>query len=673
MSAVSYLFSRFDQMKATGALPSPQGVALEILRLTQAEDTSISQLAHVLQADPALAGRLVRFANSTQAGAVRPVVAIGDAVRMLGFAVVRQLALGFSVLATNREGRCPGFDYPRFWSRSLATALAGQMLCARGRVLSPEEGFTCGLLCDIGSLALASLHPDAYGELLASGLEGSERMQAERERFGTDRVELTAALLEDWRLPRVFVDAVFHSEQPERAGFEPGSRARRLADSVGLARLIGQSFTAEPDTRARLVAPVLSRSTQFGLDPAELPAFYETLGEAWKRWGGVLSLDVGTAPAFEVPASAGEAAPSGDAPAGETVDLERTDPGVTFSPRPEAGRPPAVTPAARRTGLRLSIAGDVQVLEPGLPSLLESAGHQCQRFAGVPDVLAAMLNELPDGLLLAADSAEALGAACSRLRETAIGARVYVLGLLPASGADTLAEESSLAVVPANEGPDDVLLAPFSAAELGLRLRAMRRALARREEARRAHEDTRRLATELSVANRRLRRAALVDALTGLPNRRYAIDRLEQEWSSALRHSRALACLAIDIDAMPEGGGHSAADRTLAMLAGVLRDGVRAHDVLCRIGDTRFLAIAPVTDGPGAVEFANRLRAAVVRRFGASDGESSAPPQARGLTVSIGVASMAKNLRDPESLMQLAESALQTARAAGASQVYAAS
>lgn len=667
---MSYLFSRFDQMKATGALPSPQGVALEILRLTQAEDTSISQLAHVLQADPALAGRLVRFANSTQAGVVRPVVAIGDAVRMLGFAVVRQLALGFSVLAANREGRCPGFDYPRFWSRSLATALAGQMLCARGRVLSPEEGFTCGLLCDIGSLALASLHPEAYGELLSSGLDGGERLAAERERFGTDRIELTAALLEDWRLPRVFVDAVFHSEQPERAGFEPGSRARRLADSVGLARLIGQSFTAQADLRARLVAPVLSRSAQFGIDPTELPAFYDMLGEAWKRWGSVLSLDLGPVPEFEVP-RAGDAAGAQVAAPAQPAELEATDPGVTLAPRPEGARS-AVPVATKRSGLRLSVAGDIEVLERDLLRLLEAAGHDCRRFAGVAEVLESMVNELPDGLLLAADSAGALRAASERLRETAIGARVWVLGLLPVSEAAALADEASLTVVSDSAGPDDVLPVPFTAVDLGLRLRAMRRALARREVARRAHEDTRRLATELSVANRRLRRAALVDALTGLPNRRYAIDRLEQEWSSALRHSRSLSCLAIDVDAMPEGGGHSAADRALAMLAGVLRDGVRAHDVLCRIGDTRFLAIAPVTDGAGAVEFANRLRDSVARRFGSNGGESSAPVQARGLTVSIGVASMAKNLRDPESLMQLAESALQTARSAGAAQVYAA-
>ena len=166
---MSYVFTRFEQLKASGALPTVNGVALEILRLSQSEDTTVSQLAHVLHADPALAGRLIKFANSTQSGAARPVLSITDAVKLLGFAVVRQLCIGFSVLDANRTGGCAGFDYRRFWSRSLATGLAAQAFFLRIRVLAAEESFTCGLLAEIGSLALASLYPEKFTEVLASG------------------------------------------------------------------------------------------------------------------------------------------------------------------------------------------------------------------------------------------------------------------------------------------------------------------------------------------------------------------------------------------------------------------------------------------------------------------------------------------------------------------------
>ena len=200
---MSYVFSRFERLKASGALPTVQGVALEILRLSQREDTTIGQLANVVQADPALAGRLIKFANSTQGGAIRPVVSVADAVKLLGFAVVRQLCIGFSVLDAHRTGGCAGFDYQGFWSRSLATGLSAQALCLQLQVLAPEEGFTCGLLADIGSLVLASLYPEKFTEVLSSGATGADLAAAEREAFGADHLEFGAALLEDWRLPKI--------------------------------------------------------------------------------------------------------------------------------------------------------------------------------------------------------------------------------------------------------------------------------------------------------------------------------------------------------------------------------------------------------------------------------------------------------------------------------------
>ncbi|MBS1148194.1 MAG: putative diguanylate cyclase domain, partial [Proteobacteria bacterium] len=58
----------------------------------------------------------------------------------------------------------------------------------------------------------------------------------------------------------------------------------------------------------------------------------------------------------------------------------------------------------------------------------------------------------------------------------------------------------------------------------------------------------RQIAAELAVANRRLANAALTDLLTGLPNRRAAMDQLDQAWSAASRSGQTLAVMVIDID-----------------------------------------------------------------------------------------------------------------------------
>jgi hypothetical protein len=163
---------------------------------------------------------------------------------------VRQLCLGFSVLNANRSGSCIGFDYARYWSRSLATALAAQSFCLRVRVLAPEESFTCGLLADIGSLAIASLYPERFSEVLAGGAAGRDRSVVEREAFGADHLEFGAALLEDWRLPKICVDAVFHSELPEQSGFDPASRSQVVCELLALSRRVGDYFVADPQAPA---------------------------------------------------------------------------------------------------------------------------------------------------------------------------------------------------------------------------------------------------------------------------------------------------------------------------------------------------------------------------------------------------------------------------------------
>ena len=88
------------ELAATAApLPSPHGVALELMRMMQREDVTVTQIANVLRADPAMSGRLISAANVAALSGRRPVVAVADAVTALGLTVVRGLVLGFSLVS----------------------------------------------------------------------------------------------------------------------------------------------------------------------------------------------------------------------------------------------------------------------------------------------------------------------------------------------------------------------------------------------------------------------------------------------------------------------------------------------------------------------------------------------------------------------------------------------
>ena len=247
---------QFEDLKAGGKLPSPSGIALRLIELTRQNDVAIDEIARTVQADPALTGRLIRFSNSALNGPRRrPMVSVAEAIQRIGTTTVRQLVLGFSVMGSNRKGACTAFDYAEFWSRSLATAIAANAFCLRVRVTAAEEAFTVGLLADVGSLALASLYPDEYALVLEStrGQPRARRIDAEKKELGTDHSELCAALLEDWRIPKLFVDAVLHIDAPEASQAVTGSREKNLVDLLALAAHVGRYCVAEESRRASLI------------------------------------------------------------------------------------------------------------------------------------------------------------------------------------------------------------------------------------------------------------------------------------------------------------------------------------------------------------------------------------------------------------------------------------
>ena len=93
----------FDELKATDRLPSPSGTALAIIKLVQQDDATAQQVAQLVQADPALSGRILRFANSAAFGARRPIVSVQDAVVMMSMHSVRNFALSLSLVGDHLE------------------------------------------------------------------------------------------------------------------------------------------------------------------------------------------------------------------------------------------------------------------------------------------------------------------------------------------------------------------------------------------------------------------------------------------------------------------------------------------------------------------------------------------------------------------------------------------
>lgn len=111
-------------------------------------------------------------------------------------------------------------------------------------------------------------------------------------------------------------------------------------------------------------------------------------------------------------------------------------------------------------------------------------------------------------------------------------------------------------------------------------------------------------------------RLAMSDALTGLANRRAALDFLESVVSSARRHSTPLSIALVDVDrfkSINDQLGHGAGDAVLRQLAATMLRSVRRSDLVARWGGEEFLLAMPVTKLESAKLVSERLRLLVER------------------------------------------------------------
>jgi diguanylate cyclase (GGDEF)-like protein len=174
----------------------------------------------------------------------------------------------------------------------------------------------------------------------------------------------------------------------------------------------------------------------------------------------------------------------------------------------------------------------------------------------------------------------------------------------------------------------------------------------------------------IALANAREHRTveeqALVDPLTGLPNRRLAEGALETELARAGRFGEPLALVMTDLDdfkQINDRWGHPFGDEVLREFAGTLAESIREIDLAGRWGGEEFAVVLPGTDLEGGAELAERIR----RRLGeivvvAPDGERIE------VTASFGVGAY-PGVRTKDDLVAAADAALYAAKRAGKDRV----
>ena len=164
--------------------------------------------------------------------------------------------------------------------------------------------------------------------------------------------------------------------------------------------------------------------------------------------------------------------------------------------------------------------------------------------------------------------------------------------------------------------------------------------------------------TERRAYEEQLRRQALYDALTELPNRTLLHDRLQRAIVSTQREGGTVALLVLDLDHFKhvnDALGHPQGDELLRHLAQRLVGRVRASDTVARLHGDEFALVLSSTDAQGAIGVARKLQRLLERPF-------QVDSQTLRLEVSIGIAVAPEHGNDPELLLRRANIALYAAK-----------
>lgn len=238
-----------EALQRIGELPPLPAAAYKALELIRNPRSDASALARVLSMDQALAGLVLRWANSAFFGLRHPVTTVQHAIVYLGNGTVQNLVIAASVASLfNRPVPGYGLERGSLWKHAVGMATAARLAAAKLGRATTEEAYNAALLADIGKLAYELLLRDV--ELARPEWAQLPFDQLETECFGLNHADLGAEMARRWNLPDPLCAG--HPVSPpsdgragsrigrpcggcvhrRRGGDDPGHRARQRRHAV---------------------------------------------------------------------------------------------------------------------------------------------------------------------------------------------------------------------------------------------------------------------------------------------------------------------------------------------------------------------------------------------------------------------------------------------------------
>jgi putative nucleotidyltransferase with HDIG domain len=221
--------------------PFPKA-ARRVLTMLRDPGVELIRVAEVVALDQALAGRVLRLANSAYFGLPRRINSVTEAIVLLGFVNVRNVLISASVGHILFEGAPSyGLEPGALWEHSVGVAHAAQILTRKNDVRKYDVAFSAGLVHDVAKIVIERSLRGTAGDELKAAIANVGELEAETEVLGATHAEVGARICTRWNLPVEIVEAVAYHHNP--AASECPSR---LPAIVAASNLLSKAAMASP-------------------------------------------------------------------------------------------------------------------------------------------------------------------------------------------------------------------------------------------------------------------------------------------------------------------------------------------------------------------------------------------------------------------------------------------
>jgi len=647
-------------------LPQLPAAFHQLFEVLWDDEVDRHQLATALDQCPSLTAKLVGLANSAYFSRSSGVNGVSDAIFVIGFRTVRSLTIATALQEPFSNNQCPAFHPGRFWLHAVLTANVARDLARKAAPalsLNPDQAYLAGMLHSIGLLALAHLFPAEVNQVLEQAARNAGRLtELLRHKLGATHHTVGAALLKRWHLPEPFVCT---TAQFANAAYQGPCWAlcRLIAVAHDWAdRIIHQDKSAVFDE---------GRMTVLGIAPQDSAAVVKQTLDRLEVFTDMAALIGGEKPEFCDPELVADAAMELKDRLVDTIESLSSLSALTeidIQDRTEEG--------VLRGALKVLMANqDMQRCSVFLvhgDELLNAAGLSWaeQNAVGSQKPVAPVATQrfkVGEGLIgLAAQTGQTQHCRdCSvdpRFKPVQTGAAADLGSVI---SVPICFQKKTLGVLNISHRQPNIF-SEWDERFLYVFCNLLGQLITSTRLLRKMEHEIEQRTLELQVALERAESLSILDALTGVHNRRYFISNFSTLIEQCARYGYRLAVLMIDIDdfkKINDTFGHLEGDRILRAIADILKHCARGADIIARFGGEEFIIALQDTDCEGARQVATRIQEQI-RLLSCGHGEHR-----RGVTASVGLSCYPKSgdmpIKTPEQWIQDADDALYRAKHSG--------